>query len=189
MELNKMQGIVEAILFTTGDSVPIKKLAAVIEHDVATTKKIVSQLKDRYQGEEHGVTIIELEDSVQMCTKKELYEYLIKVAIQPKKYLLTDVLLETLSIIAYKQPVTKPEIEKIRGVKSDPAVNKLVEYELVEEVGRMEVPGRPIQFGTTENFLKRFGISSVDELPKVGPGQMEDFKAEAEDEVQTKLEV
>lgn len=91
--------------------------------------------------------------------KKEYYDYLIRIARQPKRYVLTDVMLETLSIIAYRQPVTKLEIEKIRGVKSDHAVNKLVEYGLVEEVGRMDAPGRPILFGTTEEFSSAFQCS------------------------------
>ena len=115
------------------------------------------------------------------------YEYLIRIAKQPKQRVLTDVLLETLSIIAYKQPITKIEIEKIRGVKSDHAVNKLVEYNLVAEVGRLDTPGRPILFGTTEEFLRRFSVQSVDELPGITPEKIEDFKAEAEDEIQLKL--
>lgn len=125
----------------------------------------------------------------QMCTKTQMYEYLIRVAKQPKKYVLTDVLLETLSIIAYKQPVTKLEIEKIRGVKSDHAVNKLVEYNLVCEKGRMEAPGKPILFGTTEEFLRRFSIQSVEDLPSLNPEQMESFKEEAEEEIQLKLDI
>ena len=111
--------------------------------------------------EDRGIRIIELEDSFQLCTKKEMYEYLIRVAKQPKRYALTDVLLETLSIVAYKQPVTKLEIEKIRGVKSDHAVNKLVEYGLIEETGRLDAPGRPLLFGTTEEFLRRFSDAVV----------------------------
>ena len=133
--------------------------------------------------------ILELENSFQMCTKKEMYEYLIRIAKQPKKYVLTDVLLETLSIIAYKQPVTKLEVEKIRGVKSDHAVNKLVEYNLVCETGRMDAPGRPLLFGTTEEFLRRFGIQSVEELPVMNPEQVETLKTEAEEEVQLKLDI
>ena len=109
------------------------------------------------------------------------------MAKQPKKYVLTEVLLETLSIIAYRQPVTKLEIEKIRGVKSDHAVNKLIEYELVEEVGRLDAPGRPVLFGTTEEFLRRFGVKSLEELPGLNPEQVEDLKAEAEDEAQMTL--
>lgn len=107
----------------------------------------------------------------------------------PQKPVLTDVMLETLSIIAYKQPVTKAEIEKIRGVKCDHAVNKLVEYELVKELGRLDAPGRPILFGTTEEFLRSFGVQALDELPAVDPVRLEDFKAEAEEEIQMKLDV
>ena len=102
---------------------------------------------------------------------------------QPKKLVLTDVLLETLSIIAYKQPVTKAEIEKIRGVSCDHAVSKLVEYNLVSELGRLDAPGRPMLFGTTEEFLRSFGIHSLEELPEMSPVQMEEFKQEAEEEV------
>ena len=96
-----------------------------------------------------------------MCTKQEYYDYLVNIAMQPKKAVLTDVMMETLSIIAYKQPVTKQEIDKIRGVKSDHAVNKLVEYNLVQELGRLDAPGRPIVFGTTEEFRRRFHRKSA----------------------------
>ena len=100
-----------------------------------------------------------------------------------------SVLMETLAIIAYKQPVTKLEIEKIRGVKSDHAVNKLVEYELVAETGRMDAPGRPILFGTTENFLRHFGIDSVENLPRIDPVRKEDFRLEASQEIDENLKV
>ena len=165
------------------------RIAKVIEQDTATTKKIIRNMMLRYEEEDRGIRIIELGDSFQMCTKKEMYEYLILIAKQPKRYHLTDVVLETLSIIAYKQPVTRLEIEKIRGVKSDHAVNKLIEYDLVTEIGRMDAPGRPILFGTTEEFLRRFGVQSVDELPGIEPEKMEDFKAEAEEEMQLKLDL
>jgi len=130
-----------------------------------------------------------LDGAYQMCTKPEIYEYLIRIAKQPKRRVLTDVLLETLSIIAYKQPVTKVEIEKIRGVSSDHAVNKLVEYNLVCELGRLDAPGRPLLFGTTEEFLRSFGVHSVDELPVLSPVQVEEFKQEAEEEMQVQLDV
>ena len=119
MKIEKLQGAIEAILFTMGDSVELEKIAAAIGHDEETTRKLIHNMMDRYEEESRGIRIIELDNSFQMCTKKEMYEYLIRVAKQPKRYVLTDVLLETLSIIAYKQPVTKLEIEKIRGVKSD----------------------------------------------------------------------
>lgn len=189
MEIEKLQGVIEAILFTMGDSVELNKIAAAIEHDEDTTRKLIHNMMDKYEADDRGVRIIELDNAFQMCTKKEAYEYLIRIAKQPKRYVLTDVLLETLSIIAYRQPVTKLEIEKIRGVKSDHAVNKLVEYGLVEEKGRMEAPGRPLLFGTTEEFLRKFSVQSLDELPSLNEEQIEQFKEEAEDEAQLKLDI
>lgn len=189
MEIEKFQAAIEAILFTMGDSVELSKIANAIGHDENTTRKLIHSMMDRYDKEDRGIRIIELEDSFQLCTKKEMYEYLIRIAKQPRRYTLTDVLLETLSIVACRQPVTRLEIEKIRGVKSDHAVNKLVEYGLVEEKGRMEAPGRPLLFGTTEEFLRRFSLQSIDEIPSVNPEQIEYFKEEAEDEAQMTLNV
>lgn len=189
VEIKRLEGVIEAVLFTMGESVDLTKIAAAVGHDTDTTRKLIHRMMDKYEAEDRGVRIIELEDAFQMCTKKEMYEYLIRVAKQPKKYVLTDVLLETLSIIAYKQPVTKLEVEKIRGVKSDHAVNKLVEYNLVCERGRLDAPGKPILFGTTEEFLRRFSVQSVDDLPSLNPEQMESFKEEAEEEVQLKLDI
>ena len=189
MEIKKMQGIIEAILFTMGDSVELSRIASAIEHDEETTRKLIHNMMDRYKKEDRGIQILEMDDSFQMCTKKNAYEYLIRIAKQPKRYVLTDVMLEALSIVAYKQPVTRLEIDKIRGVKTDHAVNKLIEYGLVEEVGRLNVPGRPLLFGTTEEFLRSFGVSSLEELPDASPEQMEEFKAEAEEEVQLTLDV
>ena len=189
LKIKQMEGIIESILFTMGDSVEVGKIAKAIEQDVNTTRKIIHKMMDKYEAEDRGVRIIELEDSFQMCTKTETYEYLIRVATQPKKHALTDILLETLSIIAYKQPVTKLEIEKIRGVKSDHAVNKLVEYNLVCERGRLDAPGKPILFGTTEEFLRRFSIPSLDDLPSPNPEQVETFKEEAEEEAELKMDI
>ena len=189
MEIKRLEAAIEAILFTMGDSVEITQIAKAIGQDKNTTEKIIHNLMDTYQQEGRGIQIIELEDSYQLCTKKEYYEYLIRIAMQPKKPALTDVMLETLSIIAYKQPVTKAEIEKIRGVKCDHAVNKLVEYSLVKELGRLDAPGRPILFGTTEEFLRAFGVQAIEELPVLDPVQLEDFKADAEEEIQLKLDV
>ena len=184
MSIEKMYAVIEAVLFTMGESVETAKLAAAIEQDVSTTVKLIHNLMDRYEAEDRGIKIIELGDSFQLCTKPETYEYLIKVAAQPKKQVLTDVLLETLSIIAYKQPITKQEIEGIRGVSCDHAVNKLVEEGLVDEVGRLDAPGRPILFGTTESFLRSFGVRNVDELPVISPDKVEDFRKEAESETE-----
>ena len=146
-------------------------------------------MMEKYNTKDRGIHIVELENAYQMCTKQEYYDYLVNIAMQPKKAVLTDVMMETLSIIAYKQPVTKQEIDKIRGVKSDHAVNKLVEYNLVQELGRLAAPGRPIVFGTTEEFLRNFGVDSTDNLPEISPVKMEDFRAEVEEEMQIKLDV
>lgn len=182
--------VIEAVLFSVGNSVEYKKLAAVIGYDVDATKKLVKELQDEYENDERrGITIIELEDSVQMCSKTSMYEHLVKIAKTPRKYSLTDTMLETLSIIAYKQPITRLEIEKIRGVSCDHAVNKLVEYGLVTELGRLNAPGRPLLFGTTEEFLRSFNVKSLDELPTASPDRIEEFKKEAAEEIQLSLDV
>lgn len=185
METN-YEAQIEAILFTMGESVEISKIATALEIKTSEVKKIVKEMQEKLNDASRGLKIIELDGAYQMCTKPEMYEALIKIAKQPKRQVLTDVLMETLSIIAYKQPITKSEIERIRGVKSDFAVNKLVEYQLVEEVGRMDTPGRPLLFGTTEEFLRRFGVESSDNLPIVDADMIEEFKHEAEEEVTLK---
>ena len=187
MRTKQLESIIEAILFTMGDSVEVSKIASAIEQDVPTTEKLIHNMMDKYQKEERGIRIIELDHAYQLCSKPEMYEYLIRIAKQPKKYVLTDVMLETLSIIAYRQPITKLEIEKIRGVKSDHAVNKLVEYHLVCELGRLDAPGRPMLFGTTEEFLRTFGVGSIDELPVISEDMVEQYKEEAEYEIASEL--
>lgn len=185
----EQEAVVEAVLFTMGRSVELRQLAAAIGQDRETARRAVERLKARYdKSRSCGMQIIALEDSYQMCTKAKYYDNLIRVASTPKKQVLTEVMLETLSIIAYKQPVTKLEIEKIRGVKSDHAVNRLIEFNLVYEVGRMDAPGRPALFATTEEFLRRFGVGSTDDLPSMNPEQAEEIKAEVEEELQLKLE-
>lgn len=180
MSIEKTEAAIEAILFTMGESVEAEKIAVAIEHDVDTTVKIIHNMMDKYENEDRGIKIIELEGSFQLCTKEEYYDNLIRICSQPRRYTLTDAALETLSIIAYKQPVTKIEIEKIRGVNSDRSVNKLVELELVKEVGRLDAPGRPMLFGTTEDFLRSFGVQSIDELPTISEDMVEQYKEEAE---------
>lgn len=187
MDIKKTEAAIEAILFTMGESVELSKLALAIEHDEETTAKIIHNMMDRYQAEDRGIQIIELDKAFQMCTRKEMYEYLIRVAAAPKRHVMTEVLMETLAIVAYKQPVTKGEIEKIRGVSCDHAVSKLVEYNLIAEVGRLDAPGRPMLFGTTEEFLRNFGVKSLDEMPVVNPARVEELKIEAEEEAQQQL--
>ena len=184
------KAVIGAVLFSVGNSVEYRKLATVLGRDVDTTRALVADLKKEYDDNaDCGFTIIELEESVQMCSKASMYEHLIKIAKVPKSYSLTDSMLETLSIIAYKQPVTKLEIEKIRGVSCDHAVNKLVEYGLITELGRLQAPGRPLLFGTTEEFLRSFNVTSLDDLPTASPDRIEEFKKEAAEEVSLKLDI
>lgn len=183
LDEKREEAIVESVLFTMGKSVELRQLAAALGTDTERAEAAVRRLQSRYEAGKRGMQITQLEDSWQMATRAEYYENLIRVAATPKKQILTDVVLETLSIIAYKQPITKLEIEKIRGVKSDHAVNKLIEYNLVYEVGRLDVPGRPALFATTEEFLRRFGVGSTKELPEPAPGRIDEFRMEAEEEL------
>ena len=178
------EAVIEAVLFTMGGAVELRQLAAAIGQDRETARGAAERLMKRYQTGKKGMEILKLEDSYQMCTRSKYYENLIRVAAAPKKQVLSDVVLETLSIIAYSQPVTKMEIEKIRGVKSDHAVNRLVEYDLVYEAGRLDAPGRPALFATTEEFLRRFGVGSLGDLPDVNPEQEAVIRAEVEEELQ-----
>ncbi|MCR4674440.1 MAG: SMC-Scp complex subunit ScpB [Lachnospiraceae bacterium] len=182
MERQELCSIVEGILFTMGDSVEPEKIANALEIEKDEVISILDELSETYEKENRGMRITKLDGAYQMCTPPSIYEHLIKIAKQPKRYALTDTLLETLSIIAYKQPVTKAEIEKIRGVSCDHAVSRLVEFQLVEEIGRMDAPGRPMLFGTTEQFLRSFGVTSLEELPTLNPVQVEEFKQAAEEE-------
>ena len=189
MDNQNYKAIIESILFTMGESVELSKIAAAIELDKNETKRLLDELIKDYESADRGIAIMELDGSYQMCTKPEMYECLIRIAKQPKHRALTDVLLETLSIIAYKQPITRVEIEKIRGVSCDHAVNKLLEYNLIQELGRLDAPGKPLLFGTTEEFLRSFGVHSIDELPVLNPDQVEEFRQEAEEEMQVQLNV
>ena len=179
----------EAILFAMGDPIETKLLADAIEKTPEETESLLGKIQEQCQREERGIQLICLDGAWQFSTKKEYYEQLIRIARQPKKPSLTDVMMETLSIIAYKQPVTRSEIEKIRGVSCEHAVNRLMEYELVCELGRLQVPGRPILLGTTDKFLRCFGVSSREELPVLSQVELEDFKAEAEAELQVRVDV
>lgn len=174
----------EAFLFAMGDAVECERMAAALEISTEEARELLLELVEEYSADTKGIGILVLGDKFQMCTKSAQYETLIKLCHVPKKHVLTEVLLETLSIIAYKQPVTKAEIEAIRGVKSDFAVNKLMEYHLVCELGRMDAPGRPILFGTTDDFLRSFGVSSLEDLPTVAPEQQDQFRQEALEEAE-----
>ena len=186
--MRQKQAVIEAILFSMGESVSKKQLMAALDIPEDLFFYLIDQLKRKYNRKDSGIRLLELDGSYQLCTRPEYYDQLIKIVNQPKKPKLTDVMMETLSIIAYKQPVTKQEIEAIRGVKCDHPVNKLLEYNLIREAGRLDAVGRPILFRTTEEFLRFFGVVSIKEIPEIEQDKVEDFKQEAQEEVKYALE-
>ncbi len=181
-ETASLRPAVEAVLFATGRAVSAEELARACGTDTETMRREMTGMAEEWNASDRGTEIIELDDAWQMCTRKDYYPQLITLELHPRQPRMTDVLLETLSVIAYRQPVTKAEIERIRGVNSDHAVNRLVEFHLVEELGRAKQPGRPILFGTTREFLRIFGMSSPETLPEISPVKLEDFREEAEEE-------
>lgn len=189
MEMDQYAAAVEAVLFAAGEAVSLDRLAQAVELDKDSTKRVVGMLRERYEQPSCGIQIIELDGAYQLCTKPSMYDNLVRIAAQPKEQMLTDVQLETLSIIAYRQPVTRADIERIRGVSCSHAVNKLLEYGLIQELGRLDAPGRPILFGTTEEFLRCFGVKSTDELPQLSEEKIEEFREEASKEANISLDV
>ncbi len=188
MDKIKLQAVTEAVLFTLGKQVEISKLAEVAEASEEEILEAVSALEKKYASESSGVMLIRINDSLQLCTKTEFYDYLAKIARVKKQFTLSDSALETLSIIAYKQPVTRLQIEHIRGVSCAHSIDKLLEYDLIQELGRLNAPGRPILFGTTDEFLRSFGVKSLSDLPELNEERMEDFREEAEIEARKEME-
>lgn len=176
MENNRIESAIEAVLFSVGDAVPAKKLAEALELNVKTLKQIIGHMKSKYEAEDRGIQLVELDGSYQLCSKSDHYDLIKRIAVKVKEVNLTDVLIETLAIIAYKQPITKAHIEDIRGVNSNHAVNKLVELGLVDDVGRLQAPGRPVLFGTSKNFLRAFGLKSVDDMPFLDEEKLKEIK-------------
>ena len=172
-----------------GESVSVDTLATAIESTVDVAKEAAERLYNKYQNEyqDRGMKVIKLGSKYQMVSNNKYFKNLVLVASHPQKPVITESILETLSIIAYKQPISKPEIEHIRGVKSDYACNRLLEYGLIEEKGRLETAGRPILFGTTEEFMLRFGIESLDDLPILDATKFAELESEVEKELSESL--
>ena len=187
--LLEQENIIESILFMMGESVSVDTLATAIESTVDVANDAAERLYNKYQNEyqDRGMKVIKLGSKYQMVSNNKYFKNLVLVASHPQKPVITESILETLSIIAYKQPISKPEIEHIRGVKSDYACNRLLEYGLIEEKGRLESAGRPILFGTTEEFMLRFGIESLDELPILDATKFAEIENEVEKELSETL--
>lgn len=167
MEYQKKQAIVEAMLFANGKEVNIKEFMKALELGEDEVKAVLELLSQKYSAENSGIELIKINDSYQLVTKKEYYEYVFPLLDNRIKPTLSNAALETLSIVAYNPNITRSQIENIRGVNSDGTVYKLLEFELIESAGKLDAPGRPTMYRTTNNFLKMFGISSLDELPEL----------------------
>ena len=165
MEIREIQAIIEGVLFAAGDAVELERLADIVDVDKKSLREILKKMMDNYNYERRGIHIIKMDDSYQLATRGEYFEYISRLADPPRKQILSNAALEVLSIVAYKQPVTRTSIEHIRGVNCDYIVNRLIERNFIEEKGRLDAPGRPILFGPTQHFLRTFGVSSLDELP------------------------
>lgn len=167
MEIEKIKSIIEAILFSAGRSVSKQELALNLELSNEDLEKIVESMKEEYKSDNRGIEIIQVEESYQLCTKKDLYEYIYPIIDKRAKPNLSNAALETLAIIAYNPRITRAEIEAIRGVNVDGCIYKLLEYNLIEEAGKTDLPGKPMAYKTTKDFLKMFGYSSLEDLPEL----------------------
>ena len=167
MDLEKAEAIIEAMLFSTGSIITLKDIMNAIELGSEDIEKIMQKMKTKYDAQNSGIELIRIDDGYQLCTKKEYYEYIYPLFDNRTKPNISNAALETLSIIAYNPKITRSEIEAIRGVNSDGTIYKLLEYDLIEEAGKLDAPGRPTLYKVTPNFMKMFGISSLDDLPEL----------------------
>ncbi|HAB67151.1 MAG TPA: SMC-Scp complex subunit ScpB [Firmicutes bacterium] len=184
MEITKIKSILEAILFAAGRPVSKKEIMLSIEKSEEDIEQIISEMQEEYKKEDRGIELIKLEDSYQLCTKKELHEYIYSVLDKRNKPKLSNASLETLAIIAYNPRITRAEVEAIRGVSADACIYKLLEYGLIEEAGKLvDLPGKPRSYRTTNEFLKMFGYSSLKELPELPKYKLDENKQIVIDEI------
>ena len=183
MEFSKEQSIIEAMLFAAGREVTVKEITNVLELGAEDIDKIILNMKAEYETRNSGIEIIKINDSYQLCTRKEYYEYIYPLFDNRAKPNISNAALETLSIIAYNPNVTRAEIESIRGVNADGTVYKLLEFDLIEEAGKLDAPGRPTMYKVTSKFMKMFGISSLDELPDLPRYKLDENEQIVIDEV------
>ena len=176
MKINQKKGIIEAILFAAGRPITKNEFMLALEMPQEDIDNIVKSMQEEYREDKRGIELIEIEDSYQLCTKKELYEYIYPVLDKRSKPNLSNAALETLAIVAYNPKITRAEIEAIRGVAADACVYKLLEYGLIEEAGKVDLPGKPMAYKTTNEFLRMFGYSSLEELPDLPRYKLDENK-------------
>ena len=166
LEIRKIESVIEALLFASGDPVPLETLSDIVEVDKKTLRHLINRMMDNFNDQDRGIQIREIDGGYQLCSKPDYYDFVKRLFEPRQKQGLSQAALEALAIAAYNQPITKVSVERIRGVNSDSAINSLVERNLLKEAGRMDAPGRPILFETTEEFLRCFGYKSLADLPK-----------------------
>ncbi|KAJ51458.1 segregation and condensation protein B [Clostridium tetanomorphum] len=164
---NRLISVIESLLFVSGEPLKAKEIANILECDVKFIRDLINEMKKIYKAEDRGIVVIEIDDSYALATKKENSEFIEKLLKTNVRQTLSQAALEALAIIAYKQPITRIDIDDIRGVKSDRAIQTLLEKKLIKECGRLDVPGRPILYGTTEEFLKHFGLENLNQMPSL----------------------
>lgn len=170
--MDNIKYAIEGILFAAGEPVKAAKLAVVLDVPVDDIHAAVKELKEEYDRDRRGFNIIEILEGYQICSRPEYYTYIQEILGEQRNQPLSNAAMEALAIIAYKQPITRGQIERIRGVNSDGCVNRLYERGLIEEAGRLDAPGKPILYVTTQTFLRCFGLKSPDELPPINFVQM-----------------
>ena len=176
MQSNQEKAIIEAILFAAGRPVTKNEIMLALEISEDEIEKIIANMQEEYKLENRGIELIKINNSYQLCTKKELYEYVYPILDKRTKPNLSTASLETLAIIAYNPKITRAEIENIRGVSADACVYKLLEYGLIEEAGKLDLPGKPMSYQTTDEFLRMFGFSSLEELPELPRYKLDENK-------------
>ena len=174
MDIEKIESIIESMLFAAGRMVAIEEMEFALEVSKTDLEKILDKMKEEYKAQNRGIELISLNNGYQLCSKKENYEYIYQIIDKRNKPKLSNAALETLSIIAYNPKITRAEIESIRGVSVDATIYKLWEYGLIEEAGKLDLPGKPMSYKTTDEFLRMFGYSSLDELPELPRYKMDE---------------
>ena len=183
MDVQKTKGIIEAILFSAGREVTKNEIMLELEISKEELEEVIMQMQNEYKEENRGIELISIEDAYQLCTKKDLYEHVYTILDKRAKPKISNASMETLSIIAYNPRITRAEIEAIRGVNVDGCVYKLLEYGLIEEAGKSDLPGKPMTYKTTKEFLKMFGYNSLNDLPELPRYKLDENKQIVIDEI------
>ncbi|MCX7843185.1 MAG: SMC-Scp complex subunit ScpB [Clostridia bacterium] len=165
MDIKKVEAIIEGLLFASGDPLPLEDICEILELDKKTARLVMDNMISSFKNSNRGIMIREINNAYQMCTRPEHFDFIKRLNEPRQKQVLSQAAFEVLSIVAYNQPITKAKIEQIRGVNSDSAISKLLERNLIKEAGRMDAPGKPILYATTEEFLRCFGFRTIADLP------------------------